>query len=237
MAGGEILLWELLGTAVMILLGSGVVSNVVLGRTYGHGSGWAVIVFGWGFAVFAGASVAGPTGGHINPAVTLAVAMRGGVPWTDVPWYVGGQLLGAFLGAVCAWLAYKLQFDHNEDNSQTRGIFCTSPQVRSRPWNALTEAVATFVLVLWVLVNPAENSALGYAAVAFIVVGIGCSLSGPTGYALNPARDLGPRIAYAVLPIPGKSGADWGYALVPIIGPLAGAGLAAAMVGVLPALG
>lgn len=237
MSGGQILVSELLGTGVMTLLGSGVVSNVVLRRTNGHDSGWLVIVLGWGFAVFAGASVASPSGGHVNPAVTLGVALRGGISWSEVPWYVTGQVIGAFLGAVVAWLAYKLQFDHNEDNSETRGIFCTTPLIRSHAWNGLTEVIGTFVLVAWVLVNPVENSALGYAAVAFLVVGIGCSLSGPTGYAINPARDLGPRIAYAVLPIPGKGSADWGYALVPIIGPLTGAALAAGLVALLPTVG
>lgn len=237
MSGGEILLSELLGTAVLTLMGSGVVANVVLSRTYGEGSGWVAITMGWGVGVFAGASVAAPSGGHINPAVTLGVALDGGVRWTAMPWYVTGQLVGAGLGAVLAWLVYKLQLDHNEDNSGTRGIFCTSPLIRSRGWNGLTEAIATFVLVLWVLVSPGDNSALGYAAVAFVVVGLGCSLGGPTGYAINPARDLGPRVAYAMLPIPRKADADWGYALVPIIGPLAGAAVAAGVVAALPTVG
>lgn len=234
MTGGDILVWELMGTAVLTLLGSGVVANVVLRRTNGHDSGWIVIAFGWGFAVLAGASVAAPSGGHINPAVTLAVAMQGGVSWHVVPWYFVGQVVGGFLGAAIAWLAYKLQFDENEDNSGTLGIFCTAPLIRSHWWNGLTELVATFVLILGVLLNPAENSALAYAFVAFVVVGIGCSLSGPTGYAINPARDLGPRAAYALLPIRGKASADWGYAIVPVLGPVAGAVLASGLVAVLP---
>lgn len=234
MSGSEILVWELLGTAVLTLLGLGVVANVVLSRTYGHGSDWAVIALGWGFAVLAGASIAAPSGGHINPAVTLGVAMQGGVPWRDVPWYVTGQVAGGFLGAVAAWLTYKLQFDQNEDNSGTLVIFCTAPLIRSRWWNGVTELMGTFVLVLGVLTVPAENSALGYAFVAFLVVGIGCSLSGPTGYAINPARDLGPRAAYALLPIRGKAPADWGYAIVPVLGPLAGGVLASGLVAALP---
>ena len=236
MSGAAILLWELLGTAVMVVLGSGVVANVVLGRTYGGGSGWVTITLGWGFGVFAGASIADPSGGHVNPAVTLGLAIRGLTPWPDVPWYVVGQLLGAVLGAVVAWAAYKLQFDHNEDNSGTRGIFCTTPLVRSPGWNLLTEAVATFVLVLYVLAGPTDT-ALGYAAVAFVVIGIGCSLGGPTGYAINPARDLGPRIAYALLPIPGKAGPDWSYALVPVVGPVVGAVAAGWTVGGMSLLG
>lgn len=236
-SGTAILLWELLGTGVMVLLGSSVVANVTLARSYGEGSGWLAIALGWGFGVFAGASIAAPTGGHVNPAVTLGLALRGATPWPDVPWYVVGQGAGAFIGAVVAWAAYKLQFDHNEDNSTTRGVFCTSPVVRSLGWNALTEAVATFVLVVYVLAGPSDNSALGYAAVAFVVIGIGCSLGGPTGYAINPARDLGPRVAYAVLPIPGKAGPDWSYALVPVFAPVVGAVAAAAVVAAMPVVG
>ena len=236
MSNVDIFVWEFLGTAVMCLLGSGSVAAVVLKNSFSHGGGgdWVVIVVGWGFGVFAGASIAAPSGGHINPAVTFAVAISDGVPWSSVPVYWGGQLVGAFVGATLAWAAFKLQFDKMDDNSGTRGIFCTSPAIPNTPWNLVTEAIATFVLVIWVLTNPEENSALGFAAVAFVVITIGFALGGPTGYAINPARDFGPRIAYALLPIRGKAGPNWGYSWVPIVGPLIGASLAAGLALVLP---
>ncbi|GAA2896472.1 MIP/aquaporin family protein [Pseudonocardia halophobica] len=243
MTAGSIVLWEGLGTAVLILLGVGVVANVVLRPTLGTGGGWLMITFGWGFAVFAGASIAEPSGAHLNPAVTIGLAVAGATQWSMVPFYLIGQLVGAFVGATVGWLAYKANFDKNveedpEGNRDTRGIFCTGPVVARSGWNVITEVVATFVLVFWILSNPAAqapdgagvpqfgNGALGYAAVAFVVIGIGCSLGGPTGYAINPARDLGPRLAYAVLPIRGKGSPEWGYAWVPIVGPIIGAVLA-----------
>ncbi len=230
----EIFFWELLGTATLVLLGTGVVANVVLRNTLGHDGGWLLINFGWGFAVFAGASLAAPTGGHINPAVTLGLAVSGDTAWADVPVYVSGQVVGGLLGAVLCWAAYKLQFDAHDDPGATLGIFATVPTLPHRAWNTVTEVIGTFVLVAWILLSPSgavdgenvTNSALGYAAVAFIVVGIGNSLGGPTGYAINPARDLGPRIAYAfLLPIRGKGSANWAYSWVPVVGPLIGGGL------------
>jgi glycerol uptake facilitator protein len=215
----DIFIWEFLGTAVLCLLGNGSVAAVVLKNSFSFGGGggdWIVIVLGWGFGVFAGASVAAPSGGHINPAVTLAVAISGGVPWSSVPVYWAAQLLGGFVGAWLAWAAFKLQFDAMEDNSGTRGIFCTSPAIRNVPWNMITEAIATFVLVLWVLVNPPSNAALGYA--------------------VNPARDFGPRLAYALLPIKGKADPGWSYSWVPIVAPLIGASLAAGLSLILPAV-
>jgi glycerol uptake facilitator protein len=164
--------------------------------------------------------------------------VAGKVAWSKVPIYLAGQLIGAFLGAVLAWAAYKKQFDVDQEPAGTRGIFCTGPTVPAPMWNVLTEVVGTFVLMIWILLTPAAkaagadgvpqlgNSALGYSAVMFVVIGIGNSLGGPTGYAINPARDLGPRIAYALLPIKGKGSAEWGYAWVPIVGPLLGAVLA-----------
>lgn len=237
MANIDIFVWEFLGTAVLCLLGSGSVCAVVLKNSFSHGGGgdWIVIVLGWGFAVFTGASIAAPSGAHINPAVTFAVALSGGVPWSSVPVYWAAQLLGAFVGASLAWAAFKLQFDNNDDNSGTRGIFCTSPAVRSFPWNIVTETIATFVLIFWILTNPEVNTSLGYAAVSFVIITIGFGLGGPTGYAINPARDLGPRIAYALLPIRGKAGADWGYSWVPIVGPLLGGAIAAGVAMLLPA--
>jgi glycerol uptake facilitator protein len=242
MTAGSIVLYEALGTAVLILLGAGVVANVVLRPTLGTGGGWLLITFGWGFAVFAGASIAEPSGAHLNPAVTIGLAVAGKTEWGMVIFYLIGQFVGAFVGACLAWVAYKANFDKNAEeeggNKDTRGIFCTGPVVARSAWNVVTEVVATFVLVFWILSNPAAqapdgagvpqfgNGALGYAAVAFVVIGIGCSLGGPTGYAINPARDLGPRIAYAVLPIKGKGSAEWGYSWVPVVGPIIGAVLA-----------
>ncbi|MGW0518964.1 MIP/aquaporin family protein [Crossiella sp. NPDC003009] len=237
MSGGAIFVWELIGTAVLILLGAGVVANTVLKNSLGNNGGWLLITFGWGFAVFAGASIAAPSGAHLNPAVTLGLATAGKLDWALVPIYFIAQLLGAFLGAVLCWLAYKLQFDTHDDPGGTLGIFSTGPTVDHKVWNTVTEVIGTFVLVLWILLSPGAktatdglpqfgNAALGYAAVMFVVVGIGASLGGPTGYAINPARDLGPRIAYALLPIKGKGGANWGYSWVPVVGPLIGGALA-----------
>jgi glycerol uptake facilitator protein len=244
---GEIFLWELLGTAGLILLGAGVVANVVLKNTLGTGGGWLLINFGWGFAVFVGASIANPSGAHLNPAVTLGLIATGqsNFGWAEVPAYLLGQFVGAFLGATLAWLAYKLQFDTHDEPANTRGIFCTGPTVLNYGWNLVTEIIGTFVLVFWILLSPGVeagddgvpvfgNGALGYAAVAFVVVSIGASLGGPTGYAINPARDLGPRIAYAVLPIRGKGSPEWNYSWVPVAGPLVGGVLAGLLFQILP---
>lgn len=240
LGGGEIFLWELLGTATLILLGTGVVANVVLRSTLGHGGGWLLITIGWGFGVFAGASVAAPSGGHINPAVTLGIAITGDTAWSTVPFYLAGQLLGAILGALLCWAAYKLHFDAHDDPASTLGVFVTAAAIPHKLWNTVTEVIGTFILVAWILLpadganGTTDNSPLGYAAVAFLVVGIGASLGGPTGYAINPARDLGPRIAFTLLPIRGKGGANWSYAWVPIVGPLVGATLAGLLALALP---
>jgi glycerol uptake facilitator protein len=228
-SAGSIILSEFLGTAVLILFGAGVVANVLLTRTNADGdtASWVLITFGWGFGVFAGASIADASGGAINPAVALASAMSGSISWSQLPWYIIGELLGAFVGAVLAWLVYKLQFDASEDNSGTLNIFSTNPPIKKYFWNAVTEAIATFALVLFLLVAPYGSSPAVYGAAAAVVVGIGQSLGGPTGYAINPARDLGPRIAYAILPIRGKGKPDWGYSWVPVVAPLVGAALAA----------
>ena len=246
MSWGVIFVWEMMGTALLTLLGCGVVANVALRNTLGTGGGWLLINFGWGFAVFVGASVAAPTDGHINPAVTLGLAANGQLDWSLVPVYVLAQLVGGTLGGILCWAAYKLQFDHQPEPQNTRGIFCTGPTISGAPWNLVTEFVGTFVLLLWIIQSPGiapaadgtvefGNSALGYAGVMFVVIGIGNSLGGPTGYAINPARDLGPRIAYAILPIKGKGSAEWGYSWIPVVGPLLG-GVAAGLLGlVLPA--
>ena len=229
MSNAQIFTWEFLGTAVLCLIGNGSVAAVVLKNSYSQGGGgdWLIIVLGWGFGVFTAASIAQPSGAHLNPAVTLAVAISGGIPWSSVPIYIVAQVLGGLVGATFCWVVFKLQFDNNDDNSGTRGIFCTAPAIKKTPWNLATEVVATFVFILWILANPQANSALGYAAVAFVVMAVGFGLGGPTGFAINPARDLGPRIAYALMPIRGKSDAGWGYSWVPIVGPLIGAALAA----------
>ena len=231
----DIFIWELLGTGVLVLIGNGSVAAVVLKNSFSHGGGgdWLVIVLGWGFGVFTGASIAAPAGAHINPAVTLALAIDGAVAWSSVPFYMGGQLLGAIIGASLCFAAFKLQYDNNGDNSETRAIFCTAPAIRSTGWNLVTEVIATFVLILWVFTTPAVNDTLGYAGVTFVVMAIGFGLGGPTGYAINPARDLGPRIAYALLPIKGKGDPLWSYSWVPIVGPFIGAALAALLVGAL----
>lgn len=239
MSAGGIFVWELLGTAVLILLGNGVVANNVLRKNNGHNAGFLFITFGWAFGVFAGASVAAPSGAHLNPAVTLGLALAGQTPWSEVPVYIAGQLVGAILGAVLCWATYKLQFDDHPEPENTLGIFSTSPQIPNKAWNLVTEIIGTFILVGWILLSPTTkvgadgtpnfgNSALGYAGVSFVVLVIGISLGGPTGYAINPARDLGPRIAYAfLLPIKGKGNPNWGYSWVPVVGPLIGGTIAA----------
>ena len=244
MSMGSIFLWEMIGTAILILLGTGVVANTVLRKSLGHNGGWLLINVGWAFAVFAGASIANPSGAHLNPAVTLGLAVTDKAEWANVPFYLLGQMVGAIIGATLCWATYKLQFDTHDDPKNTLGIFSTGPQVRNTPWNLVTEVIGTFVLVIWILLSPTVevsdgvpefgNSALGYAGVSFVVLVIGTSLGGPTGYAINPARDLGPRIAYALLPIKDKGTADWGYSWVPVIGPLVGGLLAGLLYLVLP---
>lgn len=225
---------EFLGTALLILLGCGVVANNLLGRTKGLGAGTLHINWGWGIAVFVGVYAAYKTGGHLNPAVTIGLTLAGkdlapGVPATggNIAIYIAAQLLGAIFGAILCWLAYKEHYDTDVDPALKLGTFATGPEIRNPLWNTLTEAIATFVLVLWVLVSGLTPTQIGPLAVALVIVGIGASLGGPTGYAINPARDLGPRIAHAILPIKGKGGSDWGYSWVPIVGPIIGAVIAA----------
>ena len=220
---------EVVGTFILILLGVGVVANVVLPGTYGNGANWLLINFGWGIGVFAGVFAGASSGAHLNPAVTLGIAVSGADEYApDVPItlasslvYVVGQLVGAFLGAVVAWMAYRKHY--NAATEPVLGTFSTGPAIKSTPWNVITEVIGTFVLVYIILRFGDTPGELGPLAVALLVVGIGASLGGPTGYAINPARDLGPRIAHAVLPIRGKGDSNWGYAWVPIVGPLIGA--------------
>ena len=243
-----IFLPEVLGTAMLTLLGCGVVANAILPKTKGNGVGsdWLLINFGWGLAVFAGVYVAYNTGAHINPAVTVGLWASGndffpgnedlglGVIEANAAnalVYFLAQMIGAFLGAVVMYLAYKKHFDEEAPAPTKLAVFSTGPEIRTYGWNFVTEVVGTFVLLFVIVAFGFTPSGLGPLAVALLVVGIGNSLGGPTGYAINPARDLGPRLAHAVLPIRGKVGSDWSYAWVPVLGPLVGGalgGLAAA---------
>jgi glycerol uptake facilitator protein len=229
---------EIIGTMLLVTLGDGVVANVLLNKSKGQGGGWIVITAGWGFAVMMAAyAVATISSAHLNPAVTLGLAAIGKFAWSNVPAYIAAQMIGAFLGAILVWLAYLPHWGITEDKAAVRGVFCTAPAVRKPAANFLTEAIGTFVLVVGVLAIPStrnliENTgfgtALGPLLVGFLVWSIGLSLGGPTGYAINPARDLGPRLAHFVLPIPGKIDSDWGYAWVPVLGPMIG-GIAGAL--------
>jgi glycerol uptake facilitator protein len=221
---------EFIGTGMIIILGQGVVSNVVLQKTKGYNSGWIVISFGWAMGVFVGVYCsAAASKGHLNPAVTLAFAVLGKLPWGLVPLYMGAQFLGAMAGSVVAWLCFRPHFAQTADAEAKLGVFCTIPAIRSYGDNLVAEIIATFVLILGVLYIASPTSSLGALdalPVALLVLGIGLGPGGPTGYAINPARDLGPRIMHALLPVPGKRDSDWGYAWVPVVGPLLGSLLA-----------
>ncbi|MGB3592859.1 MAG: MIP/aquaporin family protein [Ornithinimicrobium sp.] len=229
---GEVFLLEVMGTAMLLLLGCGVVANAILPKTKGFNGGWLLINFGWGLGVFAGVFVAAKSGAHINPAVTLGLLANGAdnyggeaaleINFVNTMVYFGGEFLGAFIGAVLAWAAYKKHFDQDADPAVKLGVFSTGPEVRNYGWNFVTEVIGTFVLVFVILAFGNAPNELGPLAVALLVVGIGASLGGPTGYAINPARDLGPRIAHALLPIPGKGSSDWAYSWVPVAGPAVG---------------
>ena len=224
-------LGEFIGTALLITLGNAVVANVKLSKTKGNNSGWLVITLGWGLAVFVGVySVAAASGAHINPAVTIGLAIAEKFSWADVPIYIAAQMLGAFTGAIIVWIAYKQHFDITSDPDSKLAVFSNSPAIRNPFYNLLTEIIATMVLVLGVLFIAAPQNSLGSLdalPVALLVTGIGLSLGGPTGYAINPARDLGPRLAHFILPIKNKRDSDWSYAWIPVIGPIIGGSLAA----------
>lgn len=235
---------EIVGTFLLILLGCGVNANVSLQKTYGSGSGWIVITTGWAFAVYTGVVVAGPhSGAHLNPAVTIGLALAGEFSIYDVPNYIIAQFIGAMLGAFFVWLMNKDHFDATEDGNSKRGVFCNAPAIPNTFLNLLTEILGTFVLVFAVLyftdaVATKDNSIIGLGSlgalpVALIVWGIGLSLGGTTGYAINPARDLGPRIVHALVPIKNKGSNGWGYSWVPVVGPILGAALAAGIAMVL----
>jgi glycerol uptake facilitator protein len=222
LTNGQIFLYETLGTAMLLLLGCGVVATAILRDSKGFGGGWLLINFGWGIGVYAGVYTAFPTGAHLNPAVTISQLIMGNVTFGQAIIYFIGEFLGAFLGAVLAWLAFKVHFDIEEDPGAKLAVFSTAPAIRTTGWNLATEAIGTFVLIFLILISGGTPTEVGPLFVALLVVGIGASLGGPTGYAINPARDLGPRIAHAVLPIKGKGPSDWGYSWVPVVGPIIG---------------
>ncbi|WP_047417383.1 MIP/aquaporin family protein [Cellulophaga sp. Hel_I_12] len=231
---------EIIGTAILILLGGGVVANVVLNKTIGNNSGWMVITTGWALAVYVAVVISGPySGAHLNPAVSIGLAVAEKFPWQDVPSYVLAQMLGAMLGSGTVWLIYRDHFAATEDAGAKKAVFCTAPAIRNIFSNFISETVGTFVLVFAVLyftdatlTEPGTViglGSLGALPVAFVVWSIGLSLGGTTGYAINPARDLGPRIMHAILPIKNKAASDWSYALIPVLGPIVGACLAAVL--------
>ncbi|MBC7272489.1 MULTISPECIES: MIP/aquaporin family protein [Streptomyces] len=256
MSSSDIFIGETIGTAILILLGGGVVAAVVLKASKARNAGWLAITFGWGFAVLTAVYTSAPlSGAHLNPAVTLGIAIKDG-EWGDVPTYWAGQLLGAMIGATLVWLAYYGQFQAHLTDKEivggpgaqattakaveaqekgagpVLGVFSTGPEIRHAVQNLATEIIGTFVLVIAVLTQGLNDEGnglgtLGALITALVVVGIGLSLGGPTGYAINPARDLGPRIVHALLPLPNKGGSDWSYAWVPVAGPLIGGAIAA----------
>ncbi|HMI78404.1 MAG TPA: MIP/aquaporin family protein [Ferruginibacter sp.] len=226
-------LFEMIGTAFLILFGDGVVANVVLNKTKGNNGGWIVITFGWAIAVFTGVYIsAAQSGAHLNPAVSIALAVADKFEWANVPVYIAGQFAGAMIGALLVWIAYKKHFDETADADAKLAAFCNAPAIRNTPFNLATEMIGTFALVFGVLFITGADVKLGALdalPVALLVLGIGLSLGGPTGYAINPARDLGPRIIHFLLPIKGKRDSDWSYSWIPVIGPVAG-GIIAALV-------
>ncbi|WP_410502819.1 MIP/aquaporin family protein [Exiguobacterium acetylicum] len=219
---------ELIGTMILILLGDGVVAGVVLKKTKSENSGWIVITFAWGLAVMTAVYVAATSGAHLNPAVTISLALNSALPWSEVPVYIAAQLIGAFIGAILVWLHYMKHFEATDDQAAKLGVFATGPAIRHTPSNLISEIIGTFVLVFGILALGANEFADGLnpLIVGLLVVVIGLSLGGTTGYAINPARDLGPRIAHAILPIPNKGTSDWGYSWIPVVGPIIGGAIA-----------
>lgn len=225
-------LGEFIGTALLIIMGDGVVANVLLNKSKGQNGGWIVITLGWAIAVFMGVYAAIKFGGsgHLNPAVTLGVAAFGGFDISLVGTYIAAQFAGAITGATIVWLAYKQHFTETDNKDLKLAVFCTAPAIRNTGHNLLTEIIGTFVLLFGALAMSQPTTAfvtIDALPVALLVLGIGLSLGGPTGYAINPARDLGPRIAHFILPISNKRDSDWGYSWIPVIGPILGALLAA----------
>jgi glycerol uptake facilitator protein len=231
---------EVIGTMFLILLGNGVVANVVLSGTKGNNGGWIVITTGWALGVFTGVVIAGPySGAHLNPAVTFGLAIAGKFAWGKVPMFILAQFIGAMLGALLVWLMYKDHFSVTKAPEAKAAVFCTSPAIKNTVSNLIGEVIGTFVLifVLFYFTNPEMGvdktpfglGSLGALPVAFLVWGIGLSLGGTTGYAINPARDLGPRIMHWLLPIPDKGSGNWHYSWIPVIGPMLGSAIAAGL--------
>lgn len=221
---------ELVGTAILILLGDGVVAGCLLSKSKAENAGWVVITIAWGLAVTMGIYAVGSiSGAHLNPAVTLAMAVIGNLPWSDVVPYIAAQMIGAFIGATLVWLTYLPHWSKTDDQGKKLGIFATGPAIYSPAANFLAEVIGTFMLLFGILFIGRNEIVPGLApvAVGLLIVAIGMSLGGPTGYAINPARDLGPRIAHAVLPIAGKGDSQWNYAWIPVLGPLVGGVLGA----------
>ena len=237
----NIFLGEVIGTMFLILLGDGVVANVLLAKSKGQNSGWIVITTAWAMAVFVGVYTSVAVGGnaHLNPAVTFGLAISGAVAWTDVPVYFAGEFIGAALGAILVWLSYLPHWAETQDQGLKLAVFSTGPAIRNTTANLVCEIIGTFALMFGVFlitgaqmvsggaVSTISLGALGALPVALLVWVIGLSLGGPTGYAINPARDLGPRIMHALLPIAGKGDSDWGYSWIPVVGPIIGAAIAA----------
>lgn len=229
--------FEFIGTLVLILLGDGVVACCNLKKSKGEGGGWVVITMAWGFAVMCGVFIAGPfSGAHLNPAVTLGFAIAGKFAWTAVPGYIIAQMFGGFIGAALVYMFYKDHFDATDDKATKLGVFCTAPAIVNKPRNLFCEIIGTLLLVFVILVLSEKCNcasvglgSLGAFPVTMLIMSIGMSLGGTTGYAINPARDFGPRMAHAILPIKGKGGSDWGYSWVPVAGPMIGGALAAAL--------
>ena len=229
---------EWIGTAILIVLGDGVVAGVLLSKSKAENSGWIVITFGWGFAVMIAVYAVGQfSGAHLNPAVTLGFWINGNITGGKVPKYLIGEFLGAGTGAILVWAAYYLHWSETEDPGLKLAVFCTGPAIRNYLWNLVTEIIGTMVLMFGILaiINKGNttNAASGINGllIGLLIVAIGLSLGGPTGYAINPARDLGPRIIHAILPIPGKGSSDWAYAWVPVLGPLIGGAIGALIYG------
>jgi glycerol uptake facilitator protein len=242
----QTLLAEAIGTMLLVLLGDGVVANVVLNRTKGQNGGWIVITVGWGVAVAMAVYAVGRiSGAHLNPAVTVGLAVIGGFPWANVPGYVGAQMVGGFAGAVLVWLMYLPHWRVTADSASKLAVFSTGPAIRNPAANFIGEVIGTAVLLFGILAIAANAQTLSKPGdvdlsfvfsrglqpllVGVLVLGIGLSLGGPTGYAINPARDLAPRLAHAVLPIPGKGSSDWAYSWIPVVAPLLGGALGAGL--------
>ncbi len=223
---------EFFGTLVLVLFGDGVCCACSLNKSKAQNAGWIVITLGWGLAVMMGALIAGPSGGHLNPAVTLGLAFAGSFPWESVAGYIIAQMLGGFVGAIVVYVFYMDHFKATEDQATKLGVFCTAPAIKNTPINFFGEFVATFMLMFAILVIPTcFGGTTGLVPITYVITALGMSLGATTGYAMNAARDLSPRVAHAVLPIPGKGGSDWGYSWIPVVAPICGAICAALLFG------